>query len=206
MKGPRLSYSRSLLIQRLLACGVAAVAVCCGVLQSAAAQAREPFSTVGVSISVSRDLAAATFQESWDTTPAIDIAATMPFYIGEIRASVRVVHAHAAELTDINSAFVNVGWGGSLPIAGRVRAHASLSAGSMYMSFVDEPVSFRKSESELAVGLRTGMTAAVGPNMKMLIWTEWQHAFTSTPVDFVFAGVGFQYDFAAPDWLRRFLN
>ncbi len=173
---------------------------------NAAAQGREPFSTVGISISISQDFASSDFQRSWDTTPAIDVSAAMPFYFGEIRASVRAIHAHSSELTDINSAFVNVGWGGSMQVAGPVRAQASLAAGSMYMSFVDEPVSFRRSESELAVGVRAGLSAAVHSNMQVLLWTEWQHAFTSTPVDFVLAGVGFQYDFPAPGWLRRFLN
>lgn len=170
------------------------------------AQRAEPFSTVSVGIAVSHDVHDARFQSSWEVSPAIDVSAGLPFYYGNIRAGVRILHAYSPELTDINSAYMHVAWGPTVDLGRSLSFDASVSAGSMYMSFTDEPVSFRKSESELAVGLRGGMSARVGGPIRAHVYCEWQHAFTSIPLDLVFVSAGLAYELQTPDWLRSFLD
>ncbi len=165
-----------------------------------------PFSRLSLSLNVSQDLNQAEFQNSWDTSPAIDVAAGMPFYYGDIRAAVRLIRAHSQDLTDINSAYVSVGWGPSIELGNHSSLQLSASAGTMYMSFTDETVAFRKSESELAVALRASFSTRLWGPIHAEVFTEWQHAYTSIPVDFVFVSAGFKYDLVAPDWLRRFLD
>lgn len=165
-----------------------------------------PFSRLSLSLNVSQDFNRAEFQNDWDTTPAIDIAAGMPFYFGEVRGSVRLMRAHSTELTDISSAYINVGWGPTIKVGARSSILAFVSAGTMYMSFADETVSFKKSESELAVGLRAGFSTHLGGPLHAEVFTEWQHAFTSVPLDFVFISAGLKYDLVAPNWLRNFLD
>ena len=171
-----------------------------------AAQNLAPFSRLSIALSVSHDLNKAQFQNVWDTSPAVDVSASLPFYYGEVRAAVRLIRAHSPELTDFNSAFVNVGWGPSFRVGNRSSLDMSVSAGSMYMSFTDETVSYRKSESEVAVGVRAGWSTRISGPVHAQVWGEWQHAFTSVPLDFAFISVGLKYDIAAPDWLKRFLD
>lgn len=170
------------------------------------AQGEAPFSTVSFSVAMSHDLHQSNFQSYWDTTPAIDLAASMPFYYGRARAAVRMMRARSAELTDINTAFLHLGWGPSFSISQRTSVDVSVSAGSLYMLFTDETVSYRRSESELAAGLRAGLSGRITGPLRAQLYVEWQHAFTSVPMDFVFVSGGLAYALNSPDWLRNFLD
>lgn len=170
------------------------------------AQRDAPFSTVSLSVDVSHDMHHSKFQSYWDTAPAVDIAASVPFYFGRARAAVRLMRAHSAELTDINTAFLHLGWGPSIPLSERASVDVSVSAGSLYMLFTDEVISYRKSESELAAGLRAGLSGRISGPLGAQLHVEWQHAFTSIPMDFVFVSGGLTYSVNSPDWLRSFLD
>jgi len=170
------------------------------------AQRDAPFSTVSLSVDVSRDMYESRFQSFWDTAPAVDISASVPFYVGRARAAVRLMRARSAELTDINTAFLHLGWGPSVTLSERAAVDISVSAGSLYMLFTDEVISYRRSESELAAGLRAGLAGRISGPLSAQLHIEWQHAFTSIPMDFVFLSGGLTYSVNSPDWLRSFLD
>jgi hypothetical protein len=166
----------------------------------------EAFSTVTLGVNVAKDVNKADFQQTWSTRLAADVYAETPFYFGIVRLSARYFQASSPSLTDIRTLHMRASWGPDFRINSRIRGMAAVSMGSFYMSFEDEPVSYRKSESELVFGASTGMVVDLSSRISWEISAEWARAFTSTPLDFLFVSSGFRYTLASPKWLKSFLN
>lgn len=173
---------------------------------AARAQGEAPFSTVVFSLSLGTDVLESDFQRYWNTGPTVDIAATTPFYYGDFRTAVRVMQARSTDLTDIRTAYFYVSWGPSLSIGRSLSGSIEVAVGSFYMLFADEAVSYRKSESELAAGLRAGLSGRLHGPLGAQLHLDWQRAFTSTPVDLLVISGGVTYALDSPGWLRRFLD
>ncbi len=164
------------------------------------------FSTVSFGLNVSKDLNNADFQQRWRSKLAADAYAETPFYLGNVRIGARYLQAVSSTLTDIQTVHMRASWGPEFELADRVKLSMAGSIGSFYMSFVDEPVSYRKSESELVFGASTGLAIELSSHVSWELSAEWARAFTAKPLDFVFVSSGVRYTLASPKWLKSFLD
>lgn len=170
------------------------------------ANAQDAFSRIGFGADIAKDVRHADFQKIWSTGLAADVYAETPFYLGQVRIAARYLHAVSTSVTDIRTLHVRASWGPVVPLGNRVVVTPAVSVGNLLMSFQDEPVSFRRQESELAFGASAGFAVRISDNLSWVVSTEFVHAFTSRPVDFTFVSSGIKYELHSPDWLRRFLD
>lgn len=166
----------------------------------------QAFSTISFGANVSKDVGNANFQRLWSSRLAMDAYTEVPFYFGHVRLAARYMQALSPTLTDIRTLHMRAAWGPRLELTNRIDVSSSVSVGSLYMSFEDEPVDYRRSESELAFGAAVAVGIRISPRITWEVSSEWTHAFTSTPLDFVFVSSGLRYEFRSPDWLKTFLD
>lgn len=164
------------------------------------------FSTISFGANVAKDVSNSDFQRIWSSRLAVDTYAEMPFYVGNVRLAARYLQAISPTLTDIRTLHMRAAWGPRFELTDRLDVSSSVSVGSLYMSFEDEPVDYRRSESELAFGASVAMGLQITSRISWELSTEWAHAFTSRPLDFVFVSSGLRYQIRSPEWLRTFLN
>ncbi len=163
-------------------------------------QSEGPFEFVDVGVSVAPHIASGSISDNWSTAPAYGVHFSSPFYVGvvSLEANYSYFRSRGSELTDFWSLFVGAGWGPELVVEERFTFQPSLVFGNAYMHFVEEPVDFRRRESEFYYGIKTLASVAVGHNVAVGVSHQWTHTFTSTPIRLSTVGAHVRIRFGTP--------
>lgn len=196
----------SLFWSKLLATASIGLAVTTGV--PATANAQDAFDTIQFGLTGGTDVVDTRLHETWTIPGIAELSLVTPFYIGE--ASIRVTYLPASsrsvDVTDFWALYSGAGLALPFEVSDRVQLSPEFRFGSMYMNFADETVNFRKEESEIFIGGRLALSAAVSNRTNVELSTTLLHTFTNAPITVSTINVGVQYKIETPGWLKRVLQ
>ncbi|NNL48124.1 MAG: hypothetical protein HKO76_07135 [Acidimicrobiia bacterium] len=130
------------------------------------------------------------------------------FYHGELQVGAQHMFGRARPgiETDVRLFFLHVGWGPTVKLPLGVQWSSGLDVGQVFMRFPQETISFRKSEGEVAYGLRARLSIPLTRGFAADVGVRWFHIFTSDPIEITTASAGLRYTFDSPGWLRGLLE
>lgn len=170
--------------------------------------AQDAFDSIQFGLTGGTDVVDTQLHETWSIPGIAELSIATPFYVGE--ASIRVTYLPASsrsvEVTDFWALYSGAGLAFPIGLNDRVKLAPEFRFGSMYMNFEDETVNFRKEESEIFIGGRLALSAAVSPRTDIELSTTLLHTFTNSPVTVSAVNVGVQYRIETPGWLKKILQ
>lgn len=177
----------------------------------ATAQPTAPFETFTLRLGGTVEAPNDRYGAVWQPSPGVDVAATVPFYLGLTFDAGLAFSNHRAQtetLLDFLAIHGYVGLGAGLQLPVGARLHLGAHAGVLSMDFyADEAAgAFARRESELATGLVAGGTAPLTDRLGVYVGARWTHVYTSTPIDLVRVHAGLTWTFVTPGWLRELLQ
>lgn len=149
------------------------------------------FEYVDVSANVASHIATGSLADFWDSSPALGVTLSSPFYSGVVTldASYAYATARSEDLTDFWTFFTGLGWGPTVDLNRWFSIQPSVVLGNTYMNFVDEEVDFRRRESEFFVGFRTTVSTEIARGLALGVSHSWTNTFTETPIRLSRVGV-----------------
>ncbi len=168
----------------------------------------EAFDTIQFELAGGPDMVKTQLHETWSIPGVVELGVSTPFYVGEAKLNATYLPAssRSAEVTDFWAIYAGAGLAFPIPLNDRIKVSPEVRFGSMYMNFADETVDFRKEESEIFVGGRLALSAAVTHRTAVEISTVFHHTFTGIPINVSVINVGLQYRIETPGWLKRVLQ
>ncbi|NND71451.1 MAG: hypothetical protein HKN43_07720 [Rhodothermales bacterium] len=194
------------IISRICALFVLAVITIAGA-DSAYGQSR-PFDTIHFGVAGGLDFVETEIHETWTIPAVAGIYIASPFYAGQavISATYLPASSRSGDVTDFWALYAGAGLDYPLKINNRIEFVPGFRFGSMYMNFKDEPVDFRKEESEIFVGAELGLVTTITPSAKLKFSSTLLHTFTDVPIDVSLFNLGIEYRIKTPGWLRNVLQ
>jgi hypothetical protein len=174
------------------------------------AQARPaPFETLDLSLTVLADVNRGALHRWWAPGPAVGVGVATPFHLGTLELGLQYAHPSALrdEVPGFRSLFVYAGWGGGRGLGSGFVAGGGLRVGFMAMEFDGDTLPRdRARESELGVAGRAALRWMPAGSWFAETSVSYQSVLTHRRMEQVFLAAGIGRRFAAPAWLRDFLD
>ncbi len=181
-------------------------AVCSGPASNGYGQ--DAFGESSLFVNAGDRLNAPNILEGWELSQFVAGGFATTFFHGELQVGAQHLFGRARPgiETDVRLFFVHVGWGPTIRLPLGVRWLSGVDVGQVFMRFPQETISFRKSEGEVAYGVRTRLGIPLASGLEADVGVRWFHIFTSDPIEIMTASVGLRYTFDSPRWLRGLLE
>lgn len=177
--------------------------------ETPASESKRPFDTVTLTVHAVHNAALGSFTDLWEPSAGLRVDLAAPVYAGIAQAGIHFFdhRAQSPTVPDFGCVDVWLGWAYRWDLHRRVSCAAGIETGVSYMMFDDESTA-RACEEETEVGFGINSQAAYAWNERwsFVLTGGYRKILTKHPVEYVFVGAGVGRTFAAPSWLREFLE
>jgi hypothetical protein len=186
------------------------------VLQSglAYAQERQSFATLEIGLQYTANINRNVFHDFYDSGKGIEGFVAMPFYYGDIQATIQVLSYDAREKSqgqNFECVSTTLKWGKRYSMPDGVRWFTGIGIG-LYAFLPGNPtwsVPYKVAhftETELCGNLNTHLSYPIYENWTMRFEVSYNRIFTYKPIDLVYFSTGISYSFDTPKWMQVFLE
>lgn len=167
-----------------------------------------PFGTVSLSITVVANVNRTDFHDLWSPSAGGEVVAGTPFYLGQVELGAdRMSFEGRAEAPDYHAWFFFVGWGADVRLLRTLRWEPGLRFGTYAMRFEAPGIpEHRRAESELGTEAVSRVAWGFAPAWHLLLTGRYRAVFTEPGIRHAYVAAGLRRTFAAPRWLRDFLD
>lgn len=168
-----------------------------------------PFGTVAVSVGPVVDVRRSADLARWEPGAGIEARALFPFYSGsvEVGAVQTSYDSRSAGVPGFRGRYVFVGWGLSTQPVRRLTWRTGVRIGVYDFQFDDESIpDYARSENEVGTELVTELDVKLGRGWSLAAGTGGRVIFTEPRIRQLSVSAAVRRTFAAPEWLRDFLD
>ncbi|HEX6089565.1 MAG TPA: hypothetical protein VFZ13_05320 [Gemmatimonadales bacterium] len=172
-------------------------------------QSSTPFGTVALSLGSALEIDRSSNLVSWDGAPGIEARVLLPFYLGsvELGATQSSYRSIVAGVPGFRARYVFIGWNAGARPARRLVARAGTRIGVYDLQFDDESLpDYSRSENEVAAELMTEIDLGLGRRWSAVAGAGGRIVFTEPRMRQLSLSLALRRTFAAPEWLRDFLD
>ncbi len=172
-------------------------------------QSSTPFGTVALSLGSALEIDRSSNLASWDGAPGIEARVLLPFYLGsvELGATQSSYRSIVAGVPGFRARYVFIGWNAGARPARRLVARAGTRIGVYDLQFDDESLpDYSRSENEVAAELMTEIDLGLGRRWSAVAGAGGRIVFTEPRMRQLSLSLALRRTFAAPEWLRDFLD
>lgn len=170
-------------------------------------KAQDAFSTSAAGIEISANAAGTMLNNYWELNPAIALFWGMPFYLGEIelRAAYIPFKSTEPDIPDITNFLTTLDW--VLPVD--ITARLSIAGGGFIGSnFMYQPARgpLYRPESEFSAGFSAYLRYHITDSFSIRGGIRQTRVYTFHRLNLTYTGLGVQYHFDNPNWLKEFFR
>lgn len=172
-------------------------------------QSSTPFGTVALSLGSALEIDRSSNLVSWDGAPGIEARVLLPFYLGsvELGATQSSYRSIVAGVPGFRARYVFIGWNAGARPARRLVARAGTRIGVYDLQFDDESLpDYSRSENEVAAELMTEIDLGLARRWSAVAGAGGRIVFTEPRMRQLSLSLALRRTFAAPEWLRDFLD
>ncbi len=172
-------------------------------------QSSTPFGTVALSLGSALEIDRSSNLVSWDGAPGIEARVLLPFYLGsvELGATQSSYRSIVAGVPGFRARYVFIGWNAGARPARRLVARAGTRIGVYDLQFDDESLpDYSRSENEVAAELMTEIDLGLARRWSADAGAGGRIVFTEPRMRQLSLSLALRRTFAAPEWLRDFLD